>query len=340
MKHVVDSCGTGRPPRGLTAMAIAMGLAVAVAGCAAPVSVSSGKPWTIAPSFQVTHTGPGAAQGYMALARRYEGELRWREARDAWRKAALEAPQDADVLNGLGMAEARRGRYADSVAALRLAVAAAPDRIAIRNNLGYALLLDDRDDEARSVLRDTLERDPTNRMARANLDRIEQVAGVNLSTDKSPANSATGAATLPTGVAGSVQTIPNLVPLQLRQTGFTAATVAAVAAAISPAASSRAPVPLRLAAVEPRIDIANGNGSTGMAGRLRTELATRGVVGQVVLSNVLPYDTARTVVRYRAGFAAVAHDIADGMPRPIQIAASPGGTFDADVRVVLGRDRL
>ena len=94
---------------GLTALAVAMGLAVAVAGCALPGPVASGKNWKIAPSYRVTHTGPDAGQGYTALARQYEGERRWREARDAWRKAALEAPNDADILNALGMAEVSQG---------------------------------------------------------------------------------------------------------------------------------------------------------------------------------------------------------------------------------------
>lgn len=338
-KYFDDARGAGLSDgqaQRFTALAIAMGLAIAVAGCAAPATVASGKPWKIAPSYRVTHTGPGADQGYMALARQYEGELRWQAAREAWRKAALEAPDDADALNGLGMAEARRGRYADSVAALRRAVATAPDRVALRNNLGYALLLDGQDDEARTVLHDALERDPKNRLLRANLDRLDPIAGMAFATDKNPAIDANAP---PLTVAGRMQTTPNLAPLQLRQTGFTAPTVAAPHAVATPVALA-APVAPHVPSTAPRIDIVNGNGSTGMAGRLRTELGTRGVVGQMVLSNVLPYDTVTTVVRYRSGFAAVARYVADGMPRRADIAAGPGGALGADVRVILGRDQL
>ena len=350
-------------PRGLTALAVAVGLAVAVAGCALPTPVASGKNWKIAPSYRVTHTGLGADQGYMTLARQYEGERRWREARDAWRKAAVEAPNDADILNALGMAEVSQGMYADSVAALRRAVAAAPDRVALRNNLGYALLLDGREDEAKSVLRDALERDPQHRLARANLDSIGQVAAAAVSSaDKTAGIAAVDSGSVRRPVAGSVQTTPNLAPLQLRQTGSAVApaapavadvaevaVVAAVvdvvdavdaAAVVALVAAAGSVVTGARAGVQPRIEIANGNGSVGMAGRLRAWLGSQGVVGRVVLSNALPYNTATTVVRYRPGFVTTAQDVAQSTLQHMEIAPAPGGALGADVRVVLGRDRL
>ena len=352
MEHPPIAGGaTARPP-GFTALAIAVGLAIAVAGCALPAPVASGKNWKIAPSYRVIHTGPGADQGYRALARRYEGEWRWREARDAWRKAAAEAPNDADILNALGMAEAGQGLYADSIAALRRAMAAAPERVALRNNLGYALLLAGRDDEARTVLRDALERDPEHQQARANLDRIDQVAVAVASTaDRTAGNTAVAAAGIGPSqapAAGSLQTIANLAPLQVRQMGSAVATgvpvvpvvatgVPVVATVVEAAALAdlRAPV-----ATKPRIEIANGNGNVGMAGRLRDRLSTRGVTGQVVLTNALPYNTATSVVRYRAGFVATAQEVANGMSQRVVIAPTLGGALNADVRVLLGRDQL
>ena len=281
----------------------------------------------------------------MALARQYEGERRWHEARDAWRKAALEAPNDADILNALGMAEASQGLYADSVAALRRAVTAAPDRIALRNNLGYALLLDGHDDEARTVLRDALERDPEHRLARANLNRIDQVAVAAASpADKTYGNSAVDPGVLREPVAGSVQTTANLAPLQLRQTGPAVAPASPVVAIVETGgtvpAAAQLVVPRTPVSAEPRIEIANGNGNDGIAGRLRDGLNTRGVTGHIVLSNALPYNTVTTVVRYRAGFVATAQDIADSLSQRIAIAPAPGGALNADVRVVLGRDQL
>jgi len=351
MKHFPVECGAGRRLHGFTALAIAVGLAVTVAGCTLPASVATGKNWKIAPSYRVTHTGPGVDQGYMALARQYEGEWRWREARDAWRKAALEAPNNADILNALGMAEASHGLYADSIAALRRAVAVAPERVALRNNLGYALLLAGRNDEARTVLRDVLERDPEHRLARANLDRIDQVAvAVASSADKTSGNTAVGIGPSQATAAGSVQTSANLAPLELRQTGSAVAPAAAVtpAAPVAPAApvvatvvETAEPVDLRPPVLtKARIEIANGNGSVGMAARLRDQLSTRGVTGQVVLTNALPYNTATSVVSYRAGFGATAQAVANGMSQRVAIAPTLGGSMNADVRVVLGRDQL
>ena len=341
-------------PHGLTALAAAAGLVVVVAGCALRAPVASGTTWKIAPSYRVTHTGPDAGQGYTALARQYEGARRWREARDAWRKAALEAPNDAEILNALGMAEVSQGLYADSVAALRRAVAAAPDRVALLNNLGYALLLDGREDEAKSVLRDALERDPQHRLARANLDSIGQVAVVAVSSaDRTPGIAAVDSGSVRRPVAGSVQTMPNLPPLHLRQTGSgvapavadvaevaVVADVAAVAAVAEVIAAAGSVVTGARAGVQPRIEISNGNGNVGMAGRLRAWLGSQGVVGRVVLSNALPYNTVTTVVRYRPGFVTTALDVAQSTPQHMEIAPAPGGAHGADVRVVLGRDRL
>ena len=146
--------------------------AALLAGCAAPSPPLS--TWRVEPNYRVSGTGPGVAPGYAALARQYEGERRWRDATEAWRKASLEAPDDVDVLNSLGTAEAGQGRYREGIAALRRAVALAPERAQVLNNLGFALLLDGLTEEAAAVLREALQREPAHRMARANLDRAEQ----------------------------------------------------------------------------------------------------------------------------------------------------------------------
>ena len=161
------------PPHRHGAVAAAA-LAALLAGCAAPAPAL--KAWRVEPNYRITNTGPSAGPGYVALAKQYEGERRWRDASEAWRKASLEAPVDAEILNSLGTAEAGQGRYREAIAALRRAVALAPERAQLLNNLGFALLLDGLAAEATAVFRDALVRDPTHRLARANLERAEQSA--------------------------------------------------------------------------------------------------------------------------------------------------------------------
>ena len=134
-------------------------LALVLGACSSPAPEA----WRVAPLYHVSNAG--SDHGYQALARQYEGEHRWREARDAWRKAALAAPQDADTLNALGMAEAGQGLYGKAVEALRRAVALAPQSAQLLNNLGYALLLNGDPEEAKIVLKEALLRKPDHLLA-------------------------------------------------------------------------------------------------------------------------------------------------------------------------------
>ena len=240
-------------------------------------------------------------------------------------------------------------------------MALAPERAALLNNLGSALLLDGRNEEARSVLHDALVRNPDHLLARANLGRMDQATEATASVKRSPENAPAAPPSAQAASGANLQITPNLEPLQLRQAGSdavwqaTAEPVATVPATVAPAEAEAAvavaaaaattththtralAIPAR-APVEVGVEIANGNGTPGMATWIRTLLAARGVTQRVVLSNVRPYDTATTTVRYRAGFTAAAQQIADHMPQHVEIAPGPGGALHADVRVVLGRD--
>lgn len=295
--------------------------ALFLAGCTTPAPET----WRVAPNYQVSHAGPGPAVGYMALARQYEGERRWREARDAWRKAALAAPQDADTLNALGLAEAGQGLYADAVSALRRAVALAPQRVQLLNNLGYALLLDGQTDEARNVLKEALARSPQHPLARANLNRIDQLAGDVNATVGSPkeAASTSGLAALNTPPPGSLveQSLPSREPVPRSEAEQTNALERA-APTFSPA----------------RMEIANGNGVRSMAAALSRWLRARGLTQKPSLTNARPYNTVTTVVYYRAGYLTAAQELVESMPQRVELAPEPGGVLNVDIRVVLGRD--
>ncbi|MDP3653122.1 MAG: LytR C-terminal domain-containing protein [Rhodoferax sp.] len=319
-------------------------------GCSTPAPEA----WRVAPIFQVAHAGTD--HGYQALARQYEGEHRWREARDAWRKAALAAPQDADTLNALGMAEAGQGLYGKAVEALRRAVALAPQSAQLLNNLGYALLLNGDPEEARIVLKEALLRKPDHLLAMANLHRLEQlaqnmgpptsqptdapvkpdVAAPRMAPPSSPAVEAPLSPREPSTPAPNLQSVPNVAPFSMRQTGLAAAETATPA----PAAAAPTPTLHTVPALQPRIEIANGNGINGMATALRGWLRTRGLEQKPLLRNALPFNTATTVVHYRVGYFEAAQALAERMPQRVTLATEPGGVADVDVRVVLGRDFL
>ena len=289
------------------------------------------------PSYRVTHAGTGAAQGYLALARKYEGEGRVGLALVAWRKAALEAPDDVEILDGLGIAEARQGFHDRAVASLRRASALAPPRAARLNNLGYALLLDGRNDEARSVLLEALALEPQHAQAQTNLSGLEPVLAVAtpLPDALSVAKDLQTVASPQTADGIRLITQPTIGPLPLNSTPGTNAMAPVIATEAQSALSEEAR-PVNLHAV--RIQIANGNGIPGMAAWLASRLRRSGLENAMHLSNLPPYDSPRTVVHYRSGFAEQAREIARRTQPGAMVAQQPGDARGADVRVVIGRD--
>jgi Tfp pilus assembly protein PilF len=296
-------------------------VALALAGCAAPAPEA----WRVEPNYRVSHAHAGMAPGYAALARQYEGERRWSDALRAWQRAAAQAPDDVEVLDALGVALAGQGRHEEAVAVLRRAVALAPQRARLHNNLGYALILAGRDGEARDPLRTAVLLDPAHAMARANLQRVAPAA--------EPAVAA-AAASVPVEAAAPAS--PAMTQVQVEPTVAPLPVAAEAAGPAEPAAQPPLPKPPRLQGL--RVEIANGNGVTGMAAWVSGWLQQRGLGSRARLTNLLPYAEPATVVYYRSGFAAEAQEIARRMPLPAALAEQAAGASRSDVRVVLGHD--
>lgn len=341
------------------ARAVALAAALALAACATP------EPWRVAPSYQVKHAGVTAGQGYMALARQYEGEGRGRAALEAWRKAALEDPDNVEILGALGIAEFAYGSRDQAVAALRRAVDLTPGQAAPLNNLGYALMLEGHTDEARSLLRQALERDPGHVQARANLWLL-QSAPVVTAAPAEPADPTPQAAPQVTPAPASdvasiepapprLQTEPSVPALAL----YTAEVgvnppqaVPETQAAVETSPVEPIPPAERIPLVEPtspaepappnlgsvRVEITNGNGVTGMAAWLASRLRDSGLGNARYLSNLPPYRSTDTVVYYRAGFAAHAREVARRIPQAVEIPLQTGDAWRGDVRIVIGHD--
>jgi tetratricopeptide (TPR) repeat protein len=297
------------------------------------------------PNLRVEHAGPGLAQGYVALALRCEGEARWLEALQAWQKAALAAPDDADVHNALGQAQAAAGDHAAAVAALQRAVALAPGRAALHNNLGFALMQVGQPTLAREALRQALALQPDHARAQANLRRLDaasagpapaQTASASgpasppaMTQPPAPQTTAEGAP-LPAPAAASAPGVADRQALAQVQTQ-------AQTQALAPEPEGRPPTgPLR------RVEIANGNGVEGMAACVAERLRALGAADSARLRNALPYNTMTTVVRYRAGHDQAAQALARQLPRTgsgdVPAVAGVDRADSLDVRIVLGHD--
>jgi len=86
-----------------------------------------------------------------------------------------------------------------------------------------------------------------------------------------------------------------------------------------------------------QLELSNGNGVTGAAGRLRQWLSNRGVRTSR-LTNERPYVQQHTVIQYRSGQEEAAHRVARTLRMTVQPDPAPNATLRTDVRVVLGHD--
>lgn len=343
-KAAPRTTGPGRPVLG----ALAAGVSAALLGCASVAPTG----WRVEPAYRLDHGGAAnASAAYLAMARQYEGESRDAQALLAYRRAALAAPDDADVQQALGLALARHGQLEQAVAALRRAVVLSPASAPMLNNLGYALLLSGRAAEATPMFRLALAVDPAHQQAARNLAEVTR----QLAKEDAPA-AAVQAATVPADIAP-------VAPVSAVPAGEAAAAVsipsAPMPASDAPAVGAAPPAPehevagpaLGAARVGAkvssmpralpmegvRIELVNGNGANGLASRVRRWLNERGVHGGR-LANLPPYKIERTVVIYKAGQAEAARELARRMPVAVELVPARSDGMRADLKVVLGHD--
>lgn len=336
----------------------ALAACATLGGCATDEAAAP-KAWRIEPQYRISSTGdPANARGYYALGNACAGEGRWQEAAQAYARAAMNDPLEADYHSALGISQAMLGHNEAAVSSFKHSLTLAPNRNSLLNNLGYVLLLSNRLDEAVQTLSAALLQDPTQERTRQNLAAAEQARALAqgngataASTSAGPASASTPAAAATGEVAAlTVLVVPTAAALRLAPP---AAAAAAVASAPPPSPSSALPLierpeadatRTRLSASEPalaplahaRLEIVNGNGATGAAGRLRQWLNTRGIEGGRLV-NLKPFNIRDSKIEYADGFRAQAHRIAQLMQQPPTLVAARTGE-DADVRVVIGLD--
>lgn len=285
----------------LAAAGVAVGM---LAGCASS-DPNLLRIFRVEPVQKVTHGGhvgdEAVARGYVALARQYEGEGRTELAIDAWRKALAEDGSNPEANNALGMALATRGRYAEAAQAFARADQFKPGDVRVMNNLGYSQMMAGQNAAAVHTLERALAADPQHAKAIANLAAAK--------TELARAE------TVVVQLAGGERI--------------------GVPAAITRKVAAPGEVDTVLTS---RVDILNGNGVPGAAGRMREIVRERGVA-DTRLGNLPHFDAETTRVVYRAGYAGYARQVARRLPLSSELApAEPGDAGTSPVRVVIGHD--
>ena len=101
-----------------------------------------------------------------------------------------------------------------------------------------------------------------------------------------------------------------------------------------------APTPSREAATRTaRLEVANGNGVTGMAKRIGNALGQKGIAVSR-LTNERPYTQQATKIEYRAGYEQAATALKRAMKGHAVLVQSSDLSAKTDMRLVLGRDAV
>jgi tetratricopeptide (TPR) repeat protein len=288
----------------------------------------------------------------MLLSRRgdYEGAAREFEA------ALALAPRLASTYNNLGYTRFLQGRYADAVAAYEKALALEPDNARTLNNLGAAYAEQGMATQASQAFESARAKaaQPALAASGAPASRLpsESVATGPSSPHTVPASLAqpdtiTARVAAPEAVAArpaladresAKPALPETLSARPALPGIASAKLAPTMPGAQPdgrmaSAPAARPADQRRA----RLELSNGNGSTGMAAAVARLLREPGQPS-ARLTNAKPYVTQRTVLHYRPEFQQQAMALQGRLPAQVLMNASGDMRRDVDLRLVIGKD--
>jgi hypothetical protein len=163
------------------------------------------------------------------------------------------------------------------------------------------------------------------------IDIGDHAAAINLALERMPYElPAAGAAELDTGYSpqSSLMPLTSAMPL----------TAPAIAMPSSPILTAVVmPLQERFAAKPYSLEIANGNGVTGLAKKLRYRLARQGMPA-ARLTNLKPYKETQTMVQYRGAYHEEALRLSSKLRVAARLVQDDNMRKGIDVRLVLGKD--
>ena len=335
-----------------------------LSGCTSYQS-SSMAAWQIKPVTSIRDS-TAEPEAYYQLGRYFQGQNRFEQAAHAYHKALAANKNFVEARNGLGVIYSMQGKYAEAIEVLKVAVQQSPKSAHIYNNLGYAYYLHGDNKEAVAALQEAAKLDPRNQRALNNLGLAYARAGDNadsivaltkaikapetaLSTPETasriasqsptgnPGLSAAPSASQSLALPGGVITRTSAPMIPRIESQIKAVEVAPNVYELreqhalpvqSADASDTSPV---------KLEIANGNGITGMAKRVKQFLHGQGYATER-LTNQKPFKVQITQIQYRNGHQQEARRLQSSLPKQSSLVQNDKMHTNINVRLVLGRD--
>jgi tetratricopeptide (TPR) repeat protein len=283
----------------------------------------------------------------------YSRQGKYREAIDAFQAAIQQAPKAAHLYSNMGYAYYLQGQYAESVKALQQATALDPNNQRALNNLGQAYAKAGNTSQSALAFAEAISVEHLNNTA------VEVAAPA----QSVPAN-VTNIVAAPAADAGvkttSAQDTQILAIPKDRGVIKTANSTALVLpvvesrAKLVPVAPHVSELQLRPQSAEMvqiasdedlqelqkvRLEVANGNGVSGAAGKVGKFLRGQGYAA-ARLTNQKPFKTKTTQIHYRSGYEAQAQLLQSKLLDAPKLVERNDMRTNVSVRVVLGKDMV
>lgn len=295
----------------------------------------------------------GFVEAYNGIGVVYSRQGKYPEAIAAFQSAIKLAPKAAHLHSNMGYAYYLQGQYADAVKALQQATALDPTNQRALNNLGQAYAKAGSTTQSALAFSEAISVEKTNNAVAAAPEPSAPTVASNVTvlTASSGAKPQAGTVEDTQMLAipkdrGVIKAANSPAPL--------AVPVVESRAALVPLAPHVSELQLRpqsaetvqLAATETmqhlqkiRIEVANGNGVRGAAGKVGKFLRVQGYTAQR-LSNKKPFNTQMTEIHYRTGYESQAQLLQSKLLDTTQLVERNDMRANVSVRVILGKDMV
>lgn len=325
-------------------------------GCAfnQQVSTSDTTPLTVKPNISVAGASGSAASMYQ-LGRYYQGQNRYDQAIDAYKKSLAADSSFAEAHNGLGVVYSKTGRYDEAVAEFMDALQQSPQAAHIHNNLGYTHYLQGHYDESIQALKQALVLDPNNERALKNLNLAYEKAGVSDQAVQTVPDAADmGPASVKARIEADEAKTQDSWELKAADNKIAGREssgliirasdarmeVVQIAPAVYQLQRHETAKSLKLdtqLSQKTGIEVSNGNGVLGMAKKVGVYLRQSGYPASRY-TNQKPFTVMKTQVQYRAGYQIAAKELQAKIPGQPRLVQRNDLREGINLKLVLGKD--
>ena len=284
----------------------------------------------------------------------YSRQGKYREAIEAFQAAIQQAPKAAHLYSNMGYAYYLQGQYAESVKALQQATALDPNNLRALNNLGQAYAKAGNTTQSALAFSEAISVEKPNSTvteAAVPAQSMPPATVTNIAAKPVADSSVKTASTQDTqilaipkdrGVIRTADSAPQVLPVVESRAKLVSLAPHVSELQLRPQGADM----LQVASTESlqdlqkiRLEVANGNGVTGAAGKVRKFLNGQGYAA-ARLTNQKPFKTKTTQIHYRSGYEAQAQVLQSKLLDAPKLVERNDMRANVSVRVVLGKDMV